>query len=63
MNVTVFQKIPKPLGIGAIQRTKEILPLDTVTSGNSGVYLEDPLINVLAIQLPDARHKLTCDGW
>lgn len=36
-NVTVFQKTPEPLAIGAIQRTREILPLYITTSGNRGV--------------------------
>lgn len=36
LNVTVFQNIPKPLGIGGTQRTKEILPFDTTTLGISG---------------------------
>lgn len=47
LNVTVFQKIPKPLGIGAIQRNKDILPFDTTTLSISGVLLKDSLFNVV----------------
>lgn len=43
LNVIVFQKIPKPLGIGAIQRNKDILPFDITTLRISGVPLRDSL--------------------
>lgn len=39
--------IPKHLGIGAIQRTKEILAFETTTLRISRVSLKDPLFNVM----------------